>query len=71
MLLQVLRAFKCLTTKVTFVRFEGDMNSNVRGDMITLDSSCIAIIPRAGQSQIISALASDMPLTHMFLLAVS
>lgn len=36
-LLQVLRTLECLSTELTLVRFERDMDSNVRRDVITLD----------------------------------
>jgi len=38
-LLQVLGTLKGLSTEITFVRFQRDVDSDVGGDMIALDSS--------------------------------
>jgi hypothetical protein len=42
MLLQVLRTLKRLATELTLVRLQGNVNTNVRGDVITLDSGSSA-----------------------------
>lgn len=37
-LLQILRTLEGLATKLTLVRLERDMNTNVRGNVVSLDS---------------------------------
>jgi hypothetical protein len=48
-LLQVLRALEGLSAEVTFVWLERYVDSNVGGDVITLDSSGAAGVPAAGE----------------------
>src|SRR2546430_1836097 len=67
MFLQVLRSFKGLAAKVTFVRLEWNMHANVRSDMIALDGGGTAVPPLAGEVQIVGALSTDMPLANMVL----
>jgi hypothetical protein len=67
MLLQVLGALERLLTKVALVWLEGNMNTNVRGDVIALDSGGVALIPSTGEVEIVGALAANMTLTHMVL----
>jgi hypothetical protein len=67
MLLQVLRTLEGLATETALVRFEGDMDSDVRGDMITFDGAGVASFPATDEIQVIGALASDMSFTEMFL----
>lgn len=67
MFLQVLGTLEALATEVTLVRLEGNMDTNVRGNVITLDGCCAAIVPATGQVQIISALATDMTLTDVII----
>lgn len=67
MLLEVLRSLEGLSTEVTLVRLQGDMNSNVRRDVISLDRCRTAITPGAGQVQVVSAFATDMAFADMFL----
>jgi len=49
------------------VWLEGDMNTNMRGDMISLDSSGPALIPLARQVEVVSALATDMFLANVLI----
>lgn len=65
MLLQVLGTLEALATEVALVRLERNMDTNVRCDVVALDGGCAAIVPAAGQVQIISALATDMALTNV------
>jgi len=67
MLLQVLRSFKGLAAKVTFVRLEWNMHANVRSDVIALDGGGTAVAPLAGEVQIVGALSPDMALANMVL----
>ena len=67
MLLQILRALERLLTEVALVWLEGNMNTNVRGDVIALDSRGVALIPSTGEVEIVGAFAANMTLTHMVL----
>ena len=68
MLLEILRALEGLATKLAFVRLQGNMDTDVRGDVVTLDGAGAALAPSAGQVEIVSRLAADMALAHMLLL---
>jgi hypothetical protein len=66
-LLQILGALESLATEVALVRLQGNVNSNVRRNVITLDSGGAAIAPLAGEVQVVGALAADMALTDVVL----
>jgi hypothetical protein len=66
MLLQILRTLERLSTEVTFVRLQRNMDSDVGSDMITLDSGGPARVPSAGEVQVVCALSSDMFLADVF-----
>lgn len=65
--LQVLRTLEALATKLTLVRLERNMDSDVRGDVVTFDGSCATRVPLAGEVQVIGALATNMAFTDVFL----
>ena len=67
MLLQILRTFECLATKITLVRLQRDMYPYMGSYMVALDRSGIASAPLAGQIQIVGTLATDMALANVFL----
>lgn len=67
MLLQVLGAFEGLATKLTFVRLEGDVHTDVRSDVIPLDGGGAARVPLAGEAQVVCAFAANMALANVFL----
>ena len=67
MLLQVLRPLEGLSTKLTLVRFQRNVNTDVRGDVVTLDGGCPAGVPLAGEVQVVGALAANMALTDVLL----
>jgi len=71
MLLQVLRTFEGLLANTAFVWLEGDVDSNMRGDMVALDCSCVALVPATSKVQIVCALPSNMLLTDMVLGMIS
>lgn len=64
--LQVLRTLEGLATKVTLVRLQRDVDSDMRGDVVALDDSSAATAPFAGQVEVVGALTANMALTHMF-----
>lgn len=65
-LLQILRTLESLSTEVTFVRLEWDVDSDVRSDMVTLYGSSAALIPTTGEVKVICAFATDMLLANVF-----
>lgn len=67
MLLEILRALECFATEVALVRLQGYMNSDVRGDVITLDGGGATCTPLTGQVEVVGALASDMALADVVL----
>lgn len=67
MLLQILRTLEALAAHVTFVRLKGHMHSNVRCDVVSLDSGGAAGIPLAREAQIVGAFAAYMSVTNVFL----
>jgi hypothetical protein len=66
-LLQVLRALEALAAVVALVRLEGHMHADVGGDVVALDGGGAAVVPLAGQLQVVGALATNMALTKMLL----
>lgn len=67
MFLQILRTFECFAAELAFVRLERDMNSNVRGDVVTFDSCGSALTPSAGQVEVVGGFSTDMSFAHVFL----
>jgi hypothetical protein len=49
MFLQILRTLERLFTGITFVRLQWDVNTDVGGDMVTLDSGGAARVPATGE----------------------
>jgi hypothetical protein len=64
-LLQILWPLESLATEIAFVRLEWDVHSNVRSDVITLDSRSPAVAPLACEIQIVGAFAADMTFTDV------
>lgn len=65
MLLQVLRTLERLAAELTLVRLERNMDTDVRGDVISLDRGSSARVPLASQVEVVCALATNMALTNM------
>ena len=68
--LQILGALKSLTAEVALVRLQGDVNTNVRRNVITLHSRSAAVAPLAGQVQVVGALATKMAFAKVVLIDV-
>jgi hypothetical protein len=66
-LLEILWAFKRLAAEVALMRLQWHVNTNVRGDVISLDCSSTAVTPLAGQVQVVGAFATNVTLTDMVL----
>lgn len=67
MFLEVLRAFEGFATEFTFVWFQGNVDSDVRGDVIAFDRRGAAATPLTRQVEIVGALAADVSFADMFL----
>lgn len=67
MLLEILGTLECLAAELALVRLQGNVDSDVRGDVVALDSRGSALAPGAGEIEIVSGLAADMPLADVLL----
>lgn len=66
-LLEILGALERFLAEVALVGLQRNMDTNVRGDMITLHSRSAAIAPSTGEVQVVGRLATNVTLTDMFL----
>ena len=55
MLLEILRTLERLAAEITLMRFEGDVDANVRRDVVALDRRGAAGTPLAGEVQVVGA----------------
>ena len=67
MLLKILRPLEGLSTKVASMRFQGYVNTNVRGDVVPFDHRYTTATPGASEVEVVGTLAPDMSLTYMIL----
>jgi hypothetical protein len=67
MLLEILWALERFATEIALVRLQGHVNSNVRGDVITLDSGGATCAPLTSQIEVVGALATDVALAYVIL----
>ena len=67
MFLEILGAFEGFATEFAFVWFQGNMDSNVRGDMVAFDCGGTAATPLTRQVQVVGTLAADVSFADMFL----
>lgn len=67
MFLEILWSLECLATELTLVRFQRDVDSNVGGDVVTLDGGGATLTPGAGQVEVVGRLATDVSLANMVL----
>jgi hypothetical protein len=65
--LQILGPLERLATEVALVWLQGDMHTDMRGDVVALDGGSIAVAPLTGQVQVVGAFAADMALADVFL----
>jgi hypothetical protein len=59
-LFQILWAFECFPAEVTLVWFQRDVDSNVRGDVVSLHSGSVASTPSTSQAKVVGGLSSNM-----------
>lgn len=68
-LLEILRALEGFLAEVTFVRLEGNVNADMRGDVVALDRRGATGTPLAGQVEVVCAFAADMAFADVILQA--
>jgi len=66
-LLEILGPLERLAAEVALVRLEGHMDADVRGDVVALDRGSAALVPLAGEVQVVGALAANMLLADVLL----
>jgi hypothetical protein len=71
MLLEILGALERLAAEVALVRLEGHMDADVRGNVVALDGGGAALVPLAGEVQVVGALAANVLLADVFLAEMS
>lgn len=64
-LLQVLRALEGFLADLADVWLEGCVDSEMTGDMVTLCTGCTAVLPLAGETEIVGALSADVVVAEM------
>lgn len=69
-LLEILGALEGLSAEVALVRLQGDVDTDVGGDVVALDRCGAARVPLAGQVEVVGALPADVPLTDVILIRV-
>ena len=67
MFLEILGTLEGFATEFAFVWFQRNMNSNVRGDVVTFDGGGTAATPLARKVEVVGALAAYVALADMFL----
>ena len=67
MFLQILWSLERLPTEFALVWLEWDMDSDMGGDVVTLDRRGSALTPGAGQVEVVRRLTTYVSLTYMFL----
>lgn len=59
-LLEVLRPLEALLAYLADVRFEGSMDAEMGGDVVTLGTGSSTVLPVAGEAEIVGRLTADM-----------
>lgn len=67
MLLEILGTLEGLSAEFALVGLEGDVNTNVRCDVVPLDCSGAASTPSASQAQVVCRLPANVGLAKMVL----
>lgn len=65
MLLEILRTLEGLAAEVALVGLQGHVDPDVRGDVIALDGGGPALVPLAGEVQVVGALAANVLLADV------
>ena len=67
MFLEVLGTLEGLAAKFASVWFQGDVDSDVRGNVVAFDHGHMAVTPCALQVKVVRAFASNMSIANVFL----
>ena len=67
MFLEILRTLESLAAELALVRLQGNVDADVRGDVVALDGGGAALTPGAGQVEVVRGLATNVALADMFL----
>ena len=67
MLLEILRTLEGLPAKMTSMRLQRNVNTNVRSDMVTFYRDRAASAPCADESEVVGRLATDVMFADMIL----
>jgi hypothetical protein len=67
MLLEILRPLERLSAEFALMRLERNMDADVRGDVVTLDSGSAATRPLTRQVEVVGALSAHMSLADVIL----
>ena len=67
MFLEILGTLEGFATKLAFVWFQGNVDSNVGGDVVAFDGCGAAASPLTGQVQVVGTFAAYMSFADMFL----
>lgn len=65
--LQILRPFERLATKLTSMRFQWHVDTDVGGDVVPLDDLNLTVTPPAGEIEIVGALATDVGFANVII----
>ena len=65
--LQVLRTLECFSTEFTFVWLQGNVDSNMGGDVVAFDRRGATSAPSASEIEVVCALAADMAIANVLL----
>lgn len=71
MFLEILWSLESLSTELTLVWLQWNVDSNVRSNVVPLHSCSSTLSPRAGEVQVIGTLTADMAFTDVLLKYVS
>ena len=66
-LLEILWALESFATEIALVRLQRYVNTNVRGDVVTLDSGGATCAPLTCQVEVVGALATDVAFAYVIL----
>lgn len=67
MLLQILWTLESLAAELAFVWFQWHMDSNMGGNVVTLDRRRSTLTPSAGKVEVVGGLSTYVSLAHVFL----
>lgn len=67
MLLEILWPLECFAAEVTAMGLQRDVDTDVRGDVVSLDGGGSAGAPCAGQAEVVGALAANVNVTKVVL----